>query len=81
MAIIAGDYDFTVQRRADHTESIRITDSNDAAVDLSAFTIAAQVWDKDRTGKYADFTVVKTNATNGELSLIHISEPTRQERI
>ena len=74
MAIIAGDYDFTVQRRSDHTESIRITDSNDAAVDLSAFTIAAQVWDKDRTGKYADFTVVKTNATNGEftMSLTHV---------
>ena len=74
MAIIAGDYDFTVQRRSDHTESIRITDSNDAAVDLSAFTIAAQVWDKDRTGKYADFTIAKTNATNGEftMSLSHI---------
>ena len=74
MAIIAGDYDFTVQRRSDHTESIRITDSNDAAVDLSAFTIAAQVWDKDRTGKYADFSIVKTNATNGEftMSLTHV---------
>tara|TARA_R100000781_G_scaffold101438_2_gene64933 strand:+ start:7981 stop:8328 length:348 start_codon:yes stop_codon:yes gene_type:complete len=74
MAIIAGDYDFTVQRRSDHTESIRITDSNDAAIDLSSFTIAAQVWDKDRTGKYADFTIVKTNASNGEftMSLTHV---------
>ena len=51
MAIIAGTYDFTVQRRADHTESIRITDSNDDAVNLTGFTIAAQVWDKERTGK------------------------------
>ena len=47
MAIIAGTYDFTVQRRSDHTESIRITDSNDNAVDLSGATIAAQVWDKE----------------------------------
>ena len=38
MAIIAGDYDFTVQRRADHTESIRITDSSDSAVNLTGFT-------------------------------------------
>ena len=59
MAIIAGTYDFTVQRRADHTESIRITDSNDNAVNLTGTTIAAQVWDKARTGKYADFTVAK----------------------
>ena len=74
MAIIAGTYDFTVQRRADHTESIRITDSNDNAVDLSGATIAAQVWDKERTGKYADFTVAYTNRTNGEfeISLTHV---------
>ena len=69
MAIIAGTYDFTVQRRADHTESIRITDSNDNAVDLSGATIAAQVWDKERTGKYADFTIAYTNRTNGEFTM------------
>ena len=69
MAIIAGTYDFTVQRRADHTESIRITDSSDDAVDLSGATIAAQVWDKERTGKYADFTITYTNRTNGEFTM------------
>ena len=74
MAIIAGTYDFTVQRRADHKELIRITDSNDDAVNLTGFTIAAQVWDKSRTGKYADFTIAYTNRTNGEftMSLTHI---------
>ena len=74
MAIIAGTYDFTVQRRSDHTELFRITDSNDAAVNLTGFTVAAQVWNKERTGKYADFTVAYTNRTNGEfsLSLTHI---------
>jgi len=69
MAIIAGTYDFTVQRRADHTESIRITDSNDNAVDLSGATIAAQVWNKERTGKYGDFTIAYTNRTNGEFTM------------
>ena len=69
MAIIAGDYDFTVQRRADHAEPIRITDSNDDPVNLTGFTIAAQVWDKERTGKYADFTVAYTNRTNGEFEI------------
>ena len=74
MAIVAGTYDFTVQRRSDHTELFRITDSNDNAVNLTGFTIAAQVWDKERTGKYADFTVAYTNRTNGEfsISLTHI---------
>ena len=69
MAIIAGTYDFTVQRRADHAEPIRITDGNDQAVNLTGFTIAAQVWDKPRTGKYADFTVAYTNRSNGEFTL------------
>ena len=74
MAIVAGTYDFTVQRRSDHTELFRITDSNDNPVNLTGFTVAAQVWDKDRTGKYADFTVAYTNRTNGEfsISLTHV---------
>ena len=78
MAIIAGTYDFTVQRRADHTESIRITDGNDQAVNLTGFTIAAQVWDKERTGKYADFTIAYTNRTNGEFTMSLTHNQTRQ---
>ena len=78
MAIIAGTYDFTVQRRADHTESIRITDGNNSAVNLTGFTIAAQVWDKARTGKYADFTVDYTNRVNGEFTISLTSTQTTQ---
>ena len=69
MAIIAGTYDFTVQRRADHTESIRLTDSSDQAINLTGYTVAAQVWDKARTGKYADFIVSYTNRLNGEFEI------------
>ena len=69
MAIIAGTYDFTVQRRSDHAELFRITDSNDDAVSLVGYTIAAQVWDKERTGKYADFAISYTNRSNGEFKI------------
>ena len=78
MAIIAGTYDFTVQRRSDHTESIRITYGNDDPVNLTGFTIAAQVWDKERTGKYADFTIAYTNRTNGEFTMSLTHNQTRQ---
>ena len=78
MAIIAGTYDFTVQRRSDHTETIRITDGNDDPVNLTGFTIAAQVWDKERTGKYADFTIAYTNRTNGEFTMSLTHNQTRQ---
>ena len=69
MAIIAGTYDFTVQRRSDHSESFRITDASDNGVSLVGFTRAAQVWDKERTGKYADFTVAYTDRSNGEFDI------------
>ena len=69
MAIIAGTYDFTVQRRADHTESIRITDSNDNAVNLTGFTVAAQVWDESRSTKYADWAVTYTDRSAGSFSI------------
>ena len=75
MAIVAGTYDFTVQRRSDHAELFRITDSNDSPVNLTGFTIAAQVWNTGtRTAKYADFAVAYTNRTNGEfeISLTHV---------
>ena len=74
MAIIAGTYDITVQSRSDHSEPFRITDSNDDAVNLTGFTVAAQVWDKERTGKYADFSITYTNRANGEfkISLTHV---------
>ena len=35
MAIIAGEYNFTVQRRADHDENITLTDGNDNPVNLT----------------------------------------------
>ena len=69
MAVVAGTYDFTVQRRSDHAEPYSITDSTDCAVNLTGYTIAAQVWDKERTGKFADFTVAYTNRSNGEFEI------------
>tara|TARA_R100000329_G_scaffold123871_1_gene102385 strand:+ start:76 stop:429 length:354 start_codon:yes stop_codon:yes gene_type:complete len=81
MAIIAGKYDFDLQRRSDHTEFFRITDGNDAAVNLTGYTIAAQAWsvvNEKRHTKYADFTVAYTNRSNGEftLSLSHTQTAT-----
>ena len=69
MAIIAGTYDFTVQRRSDHTESISLTDGNDNPVNLTGFQIASQVYDESRTTLFASFTVDITSASNGTFTL------------
>jgi hypothetical protein len=69
MAIIAGDYDFEVRRRADHTEELSITDGNDNPVNLTGYEVAASVFDESRTTKYADFTAAITSAANGTFTL------------
>tara|TARA_Y100000114_G_scaffold109918_1_gene103494 strand:- start:304 stop:645 length:342 start_codon:yes stop_codon:yes gene_type:complete len=65
MAITPGTYNMTVQRRSDHSVNITLKDSNNNAINLTGFTIEAQVWEETRTTKYADFTIAYTNRTSG----------------
>ena len=69
MAIIAGEYDFEVRRRADHTEELAITDGNDNPVNLTGYEVAASAFDEPRTTKYADFATAITSAANGTFTL------------
>ena len=69
MAIKAGTYDFTVQRRAAHNIQLVFKDSNDNAISLIGYTVAAQVWDEPRSNKYADFAVTYTNRVNGTVDI------------
>ena len=45
--------------------TIRIKRSTGSAIDLSGYTVAAQVYDESRSTKYADWTVAYTNRTGG----------------
>lgn len=65
MSIHPGRYDDTIQRRAVYDLTLQFKDSNDKAIDLTGWTVAAQIWDKARTTKYADFTVTYTDRVNG----------------
>ena len=69
MAVSPGVYNFTVQRRADHSFTVSFKDSNDAAINLTGWTVAAQAWDRARTTKHADFLVTYTNRTTGTVAL------------
>ena len=40
-------------------------DSTGSAIDLTGYTVAAQVWEETRTTKYADWTVAYTNRSGG----------------
>ena len=69
MAIEAGIYNFTLQRRSDHTIPLLFKDSNNAAINLTGFTVAAQVWEETRTTKFADFSVAYTDRVAGSVSI------------
>ena len=60
---------FTIQRRADFPMRLIFKDANGTAVNITGFTIEAQVYDNDRTTKFADFSVVYTDRPNGTVDL------------
>ena len=65
MAITPGTYNITVQRRADHDIQLVFKDSTNSAINLTGYTVAAQVWDKDRKVKFADWGITYTNRSGG----------------
>lgn len=69
MAISPGTYNITLQRRADYSITLQFKDSNDAAIDLTDWSVAAQAWNQARTTKYADFAVTYTNRSTGTVAL------------
>ena len=69
MAVSPGTYNFTLQRRSDHSITLQFKDSTDAAINLTGWTIASQAWNKARTTKHADFSVTYTDRAAGTIKL------------
>ena len=69
MAIQPGTYNFTLQRRSYHSIPLLFKYGNDAAIDLTGYTVEAQVWEETRTTKYADFSVSYTDRVAGSVSI------------
>jgi len=69
MAVQPGTYNITLQRRADYSVLLQFKDSNDAAIDLTGWTAAAQAWNKERSTKHADFGIAYTNRLSGEVTI------------
>jgi len=69
MAIQPGQYNFALQRRADHNIILQFNDSNDVAINLTGWTVAAQVWNEGRITKYADFAITYTNRVTGTITI------------
>jgi len=76
MAIAPGTYNISLQRRADYSITLQFKDSNNAAIDLTGWTVAAQAWDQGRTTKYADFAVTYTDRATGTVAIALTDEQT-----
>lgn len=69
MAIPPGTYNICLQRRADYSITLQFNDSTDTAINLTGWTVEAQVWNQGRTTKYADFAVTYTNRATGTIAI------------
>lgn len=67
MAVQPGQYNLSVQRRADFELALQFKDGTGTAINLTGWTVYAQVWNESRTTKYADFAVVYTSRPNGQI--------------
>jgi hypothetical protein len=76
MAIQPGQYNISLQRRADYSITLQFKDSTDTAIDLTGWSVAAQAWNQGRTTKYADFTVTYTNRATGTIAIALTDEQT-----
>ena len=69
MAINPAQKDFTVQRRADFPLTLTFKDSNGDAINLTGYTVAAEVYSEDRSTSYGSFAVTYTNRSAGTIDI------------
>ena len=69
MAINPAQKDFTVQRRADFPLRLTFKDSTGTGINLTGYTVAAEVYDESRSTSYGSFAVTYTNRTGGVIDI------------
>jgi|TARA_B100000287_G_C20291963_1_gene646263 hypothetical protein len=69
MAIIPAEKDFKIVRRSDFPIRLTLKDGNGNAINLSGYSVTAEVYNKERTYKYADWGVTYTNRSTGTIDL------------
>lgn len=64
-----GVFNIKLQRRADYSVLLEFKDAAKQAIDLTGWTVAAQVWDQARSRKYADFITEYVSRPQGRIRL------------
>jgi hypothetical protein len=69
MSVQPGQHNITVQRRADYDLQLQFKDSAGVGIDLTGWTAYAQVWDRLRVTKYADFAITYVDRPTGQIKI------------
>ena len=64
-----GCYDITIQQGASFDQSFQFKDSNGDPIDLTGYSVAAEVWAEQKRSKFADFTVAWLDQAQGSFQL------------
>ena len=69
MSVSPGEYNISLQRRASYSLALQFKDQAGNAIDLTGAAVSAQVWNKAREIKYADFSVSYVDRASGEVTI------------
>jgi hypothetical protein len=69
MSVQPGQHNISLQRRADYDLQLQFKDAAGVGIDLTGWTAYAQVWDRSRTTKYADFAVTYIDRATGQIKI------------
>ncbi len=78
MSVQPGQYNIILQRRSDFLLRVEFNDSNDVPIDLTGWTVYSQIWDKQRSVKYADFTIDYIDRVQGTIGLLLFASDTEE---
>jgi hypothetical protein len=69
MSVQPGQHNISLQRRADYDLQLQFKDGAGVGIDLTGWTAYAQVWDRGRSTKYADFAVTYIDRATGQIKI------------
>lgn len=64
-----GSYDITIQQGATFNQSFQFKDANGDPLNMTGYTITAEVWEEGKRSKFADFTVSWITQNQGEFQI------------
>lgn len=69
MTALPASYAICPRRRADYVLSLQFKDPSAVPIDITGWTVLAQMWEKSRNRKLADFGVTILDAEEGRVEL------------